>query len=202
MQLLGVAEARLLEPVALTLAALGVERALVVHGGGLDEVALHGETEAVRLTDGADRAADASRPRMPASNGRRSPRCAAAGPRRMRERLKALLMGYGTSAERRAVALNAGALLMTAGKAETLKEGVELALQRDRLGRGAARAERPGRDQQWLTGVLGAIVARKRADVAARLGGPVWKPARAGGADAGAACARRWRGRARASSWR
>ena len=48
-QLLGVAEARLLEPVAATLAALGVERALVVHGGGLDEVALHGETEAVRL---------------------------------------------------------------------------------------------------------------------------------------------------------
>ena len=28
------------------------KRALVVHGGGLDEVALHGETEAVRLTDG------------------------------------------------------------------------------------------------------------------------------------------------------
>ena len=48
-QLLGVAEPRLLEPVARTLAALGVERAMVVHGAGLDEVALHGETKAVRL---------------------------------------------------------------------------------------------------------------------------------------------------------
>ena len=51
-QLLGVAEPRLLRPVAETLRALGVERALVVHGSGLDEVALHGFTEAVRLTDG------------------------------------------------------------------------------------------------------------------------------------------------------
>ena len=72
-QLLGVAEPRLLEPVAPTLAALGVERALVVHGAGLDEVALHGETEAVRLARRRDRAADASRPRMPASSARRSP---------------------------------------------------------------------------------------------------------------------------------
>ena len=47
-QLLGVADPALLEPVATTLAGLGVERALVVHGAGLDEVALHGETEAIR----------------------------------------------------------------------------------------------------------------------------------------------------------
>ena len=43
------------------------------------------------------------------------------------ERLKALLMGHGTAAERDAVALNAGALLMTAGLADSLKHGVELA---------------------------------------------------------------------------
>ncbi|HEX8216968.1 MAG TPA: anthranilate phosphoribosyltransferase, partial [Allosphingosinicella sp.] len=51
-QLLGVADPKLLEPVALTLAALGVRDALVVHGSGLDEVALHGPTEAVRVTAG------------------------------------------------------------------------------------------------------------------------------------------------------
>ena len=38
-------------------------------------------------------------------------------------------MGFGTSAERRAVALNAGALLLAAGKAETLKQGVERSLE-------------------------------------------------------------------------
>lgn len=52
-QLLGVADPKLLEPVALTLAGLGTERALVVHGAGLDEVALHGETQAIAVENGA-----------------------------------------------------------------------------------------------------------------------------------------------------
>ncbi|HST37415.1 MAG TPA: anthranilate phosphoribosyltransferase [Allosphingosinicella sp.] len=137
-QLLGVAEERLLEPVALTLAALGVERALVVHGGGLDEVALHETTRAARLVDGRiERLTlapeDAGFERAPLACLR------GGGPEENAERLKSLLMGYGTSAERRAVALNAGALLMTAGKAETLKEGAELALRAIGSG-GALRA--------------------------------------------------------------
>ena len=82
-QLLGVAEERLLEPVALTLAALGVERAMVVHGGGLDEVALHDATRGGAAGGRPDRAARRWRPRTPASSGRRSPLCAAAGRRRM-----------------------------------------------------------------------------------------------------------------------
>jgi len=127
-QLLGVAEPRLLEPVAETLAALGVRRALVVHGDGLDEVALHGATEAVKLNEGGFERLTIA----PEDVGfERAPLAAirGGGPEENGERLKALLMGYGTTAERRAVALNAGALLMTAGKAATLKEGVDLAFQ-------------------------------------------------------------------------
>ena len=134
-QLLGVAEARLLEPVAAVLDGLGVRRALVVHGGGLDEIALHAETEAVRLTDGrierltiAPEQAGLARAPLTSLRG--------GGPEENAERLKALLMGHGTSAERSAVALNAGALLMTAGLAGDLKQGVELALVA--LGRGRA----------------------------------------------------------------
>jgi anthranilate phosphoribosyltransferase len=136
-QLLGVAEPRLLEPVAAVLAALGVQRALVVHGGGLDEIALHAETEAVRLTEGrterltiAPEQAGLARAPLVAIRG--------GGPEENAERLKALLLGYGTQAERNAVALNAGALLMTAGKAGDLKQGVELAIAA--LGSGRARA--------------------------------------------------------------
>jgi anthranilate phosphoribosyltransferase len=134
-QLLGVAEERLIEPVARTLAALGVERAMVVHGSGLDEVALHGETKAVRLTDGeiehlTVNPADVGFAPAPLAKIR------GGGPEENGERLKALLMGYGTRTEKQAVAINAGALLFTAGKAESLREGAERAMQI--LGSGAA----------------------------------------------------------------
>ena len=127
-QLLGVAEPRLLEPVAQVLAALGVEQAMVVHGAGLDEVALHGETRALRVDKGrfepilfTPEDAGLERAPLTALQG--------GGPEENAERLKALLMGHGTAAERRAVAINAGALLLTAGKAATLREGADLALQ-------------------------------------------------------------------------
>jgi len=139
-QLLGVAEARLLEPVAAVLHALGVERALVVHGAGLDEIALHGETEAIRLSRGAfERLTiapeDVGFERAPLAT------IQGGGPEENGQRLKALLLGYGTGAERRAVALNAGALLMTAGLAGDLKEGADLALQAIGSGRALARLD-------------------------------------------------------------
>ncbi len=127
-QLLGVADPALLEPVASTLAALGVRRALVVHGSGLDEIALHGETEAVRLRFGTLEAVtirpeDAGLERRPVQVLR------GGGPEENAERLKALLMGYGLAAETEVVALNTGALLLTAGLASDLREGVGMALQ-------------------------------------------------------------------------
>ena len=96
-QLLGVADPRLLEPVAQALAALGVEQALVVHGGGLDEVALHGETEAVRSPRAAGSSADVIAPEqagferapLAACSGRRPRgkcRAAEGAPQRLRDR--------------------------------------------------------------------------------------------------------------------
>lgn len=51
-QLLGVYSPALLEPMANTLNLLGCEKALVVHGAGTDEIALHGETHVVELNHG------------------------------------------------------------------------------------------------------------------------------------------------------
>jgi len=127
-QLLGVADPRLLEPVARTLAGLGVGQALVVHGAGLDEVALHDETDAIGISDGALEKLRIS----PEQAGlARAPLAALAGggPEENAERLQALLRGYGSAAENAAVALNAGALLMTAGLAATIAEGADLARQ-------------------------------------------------------------------------
>ena len=135
-QLLGVAEERLLEPVALTLAALGVERAMVVHGAGLDEIALHGETKAVRLAGGALEALtiapeDVGFARAPlgADPGRRAGgECRAAeGPAL---RLRHAGGDAGGGAQRRRPAVHRRA------RRETLREGVETALD-DRSAPGA-----------------------------------------------------------------
>ena len=64
------------------------------------------------------------------------------GPEENAERLKALLMGYGLAAETEVVALNTGALLMTAGLAPDLRDGVGMALQALASGEACRRLER------------------------------------------------------------
>lgn len=140
-QLLGVADPALLEPVARTLAALGVARALVVHGSGLDEIALHGETLAVRVRYGVLEPATI-RPEEAGLERRPVQVLRGGGPEENAERLKALLMGYGLAAETDVVALNAGALLLTAGLAGDLREGVAMAVQAIRSGDAFRRLER------------------------------------------------------------
>lgn len=51
-QLLGVYDKNLCRPMAETLKTLGAERAMIVHGEGTDEIALHGTTYVAELVDG------------------------------------------------------------------------------------------------------------------------------------------------------
>lgn len=132
-QLLGVADPRTIEHVARTLAALGCRQALVVHGTGHDEIVLHGETQAIRVTHGelehlTLRPEDAGIERRPVDA------VAGGGIEANAAGLAAVLKGEGPSAHIDAVALNAGALLMTAGLAPTFATGVALALNRLRQG--------------------------------------------------------------------
>ncbi len=121
-QLLGVADPTMLRRIAQTLDAVGVRQALVVHGSGLDEVALHGETRAIRLSDGEmteieltpEQAGIERAPLKVVTGGDVSENAT---------RLKLLLAGQGTQAENDIVILNSAALLMTAGKAVDLAEG-------------------------------------------------------------------------------
>lgn len=134
-QLLGVADPSKLTAIALTLDAMGVEQALIVHGSGLDEVALHGETLAVRLVRGQIE----EQVLTPEDAGlERAPLATAVGGDADENavRLKALLAGAGTRPEQDLTALNAAALLLTAGKAESLAKGAEQA--RDALASGEA----------------------------------------------------------------
>lgn len=134
-QLLGVAEPSLLRPIAETLAALGVERALVVHGSGLDEIALHGPTRAVRLAEGELDELEIT-PEQAGLERQPVEQIAGGDPAENAGRLRALLGGRGGSAERDVVAINAGALLLAAGQASDLRDGTGQALEA--IGSGAA----------------------------------------------------------------
>jgi anthranilate phosphoribosyltransferase len=133
-QLLGVPDPALLMPIAQTLRALGTERALVVHGSGLDEIAVHGFTRAVRLTDGELETLEIT----PEQAGlRRYPVEAVAGgnPADNARLLLDLLGGRGSQAQRAIVAINAGALLETAGIAADLRDGTQRAQESISSGR-------------------------------------------------------------------
>jgi anthranilate phosphoribosyltransferase len=135
-QLLGVPHPDLLVPIAETLRALGVERALVVHGSGLDEVAVHGFTHAVRLLDGELERLEIT----PEQAGvKRYPKDDIAGgePAENARLLVDILGGRGSEAHRSIVAINAGALLEIAGVAGDLREGTQMAL--DSITSGRAR---------------------------------------------------------------
>jgi anthranilate phosphoribosyltransferase len=136
-QLLGVADPKLLRPIAETLRALGVERALVVHGSGLDEIALHGFTNAVSL---ADRELEELEITPEQAGLDRMPKHQIAGgsPQENAQRLSGILSGVGRPADIAVVALNAGALLITAGKVADLKEGVGFAMEAMRSRRARA----------------------------------------------------------------
>jgi anthranilate phosphoribosyltransferase len=134
-QLLGVADPKMLRRIAQTLAAMGVEEALVVHGSGLDEVALHAETRALRLSGDEIEELEIT----PEDAGlERAPLKVVTGGdvAENAARLKSLLAGNASRAEEDIVILNAAALLMTAGKAVDLREGAERA--RDALASGRA----------------------------------------------------------------
>lgn len=136
-QLLGVADPKLLRPIAETVRALGVERALVVHGSGLDEVALHGFTKAVSLQAGRLEELEitpeqAGLDRMPVDA------IAGGSPKENARRLADILSGVGGPADIAVVALNAGSLLMTAGNVTSLSEGVGYAMDAMRSRRARA----------------------------------------------------------------
>ncbi|RIX27102.1 anthranilate phosphoribosyltransferase [Sphingomonas edaphi] len=132
-QLLGVADPERLMPIARTLEAMGTERALVVHGSGLDEVALHGPTTAIRLTNGTFEQIEITP--EDAGISRAEPDTITGGaPEENAKRLKNLLNGRGNDAERDIVRLNAAALLVTAGVASDLRDGAGMALEAIRSG--------------------------------------------------------------------
>ncbi|WP_341501347.1 anthranilate phosphoribosyltransferase [Gallaecimonas sp. GXIMD4217] len=125
-QLMGVYHESLLPLVADTLMQLGRDRALVVHGSGLDELALHGPTRIIEIKDGKQIEHELTPQRL----GLEEQALAAirgGDANHNACRLKNLLEGREYGAYVDAVALNAAALLYLDEKAATLVEGLAAA---------------------------------------------------------------------------
>jgi anthranilate phosphoribosyltransferase len=140
-QMMGIYDPALCEPAARTLQLLGRRVALVLHGSGLDEVALHGPTTGVLVRDAELRHITIT----PSEAGLRSASIealAGAGPEENAAWLLALLEGKGMDAHADAVALNAGTLAWATGHAPTLRAAVTLAREALAGGGGRKRLER------------------------------------------------------------
>jgi anthranilate phosphoribosyltransferase len=137
-QLTGAFSRALIRPMAETLAALGSDRAWLVHGGdGTDELSIAGVSFVAALEDGRVtefeiHPEDAGLPVHPFEA------IIGGTPQENGTAFDALLDGQ-TGAYRDAVLLNAAAALLIAEKAGSLQQGVEMA--RESIDSGAARAK-------------------------------------------------------------
>ena len=125
-QLMGVYSPELVRPIAETMVQMGLKRAAVVHGSGLDEVAIHGDTLVAEIKDGEiveytltpqDFGLD-SYPLQAIEGG---------DPQENRLIIENILTGKGTSAQVAAVAVNVALLLRMFGF-EDLKANAQQAI--------------------------------------------------------------------------
>ena len=127
MELMGVYDQALVEPLAQVMANLGVNRGMVVYGqDSLDEISMCAPTSVCEIRDGKFTSYEIT----PEQFGyERCEKGALTGgtPAENAEITKAILKGEEKGPKRQAVCLNAGAALYIAGKAASIEEGVKLA---------------------------------------------------------------------------
>ncbi len=126
-ELMGVYAPELLKPIAQVHQQLGMKRVMVVFGSGLDEIALHGETQVAELIDGEIKEYTLT----PADFGVDSyPIESILGGDAAENKviIEKILQGKGTAAQQAAVAVNVSALLVLNGMADNFKAGTKMAM--------------------------------------------------------------------------
>lgn len=126
-QIMGIAQPSMGQIIVETMKDLGRSRALVVHGAGTDEIAVHGETqvwelrdgeiEHYRITPGDLGLATHSLEDLRGGDGEENAR-----------HMRTTFAGGGPAAHRDAVAATAGAMFYLYGAADTMRDGVDKAL--------------------------------------------------------------------------
>jgi anthranilate phosphoribosyltransferase len=136
-QLIGVYDRDWTQPLAEALGRLGTDRAWVVHGDGLDEIAISGPTRVAILEDGKVSVRDIG----PEDAGLSWSPVSAISGGTADENAAALLrlLDGETGAYRDIVLINSAAALVIAGKASNLKEGAQLAASAIDIGEAKAK---------------------------------------------------------------
>lgn len=124
--LIGVYSPELVRPIAEALRVLGYEQAAVVHGGGMDEVAIHAPTEVAELRDGEISVYSLDH-RDFGLNKYALSDLEGGTPDENRDILSRLLQGKGEAAHASAVAANVAVLMRLFGQ-ECLKENAQRAM--------------------------------------------------------------------------
>ncbi len=139
-QIIGVYDEKLITPIAEALKILGKKAAWVVHGSGMDEMALHGSTEVVELNNGELNKFTVS----PKDFGlEQYPLDAIKGgsPEENAANIKQVLSGQGEAAHNAAIAINTAPLVLLNGLADDLKEATNLVLEQLKSGKALATLE-------------------------------------------------------------
>ncbi len=134
-QVLGVFSRNFVAPLAGVLQALGTKRALVVHGDGMDDLTVSGETHVTEVFEDELKSYTLTPEEVGLRRYRRDDLLGGDGTENART-LREILAGKVQGAKRDVVLLNAGAGLYISDKARSIKEGVELA--RDLIDSGKA----------------------------------------------------------------
>lgn len=142
MQLLGVYDEYLVEPLAQVLINLGVRRGMVVYGQDkLDEISLSAPTTVCEFKDGWFKSYTI-KPEDFGFNSCSKQELVGGTPQENAAITLAILQGKEKGAKRNTVLLNAGAALYIGGKADSFNNGVQLAAQLIDSGRALATLEK------------------------------------------------------------
>lgn len=142
MQLLGVYDEYLVEPLAQVLINLGIRRGMVVYGQDkLDEISLSAPTTVCEFKDGWFKSYTI-KPEDFGFNSCSKQELVGGTPQENAAITLAILQGKEKGAKRNTVLLNAGAALYIGGKADSFNDGVQLAAQLIDSGRALATLEK------------------------------------------------------------
>ncbi len=139
-QVVGVYDADLVPVVARALARMDVERALVVHGSGMDEIAVHGET-VVSEVDGDVIKEYTLTPGNLGLQKHDIADVAGGSPAENAADMRGIITGETTGPKRDIILANAGAALYVAGEVDSIAEGVERARHGIEDGEATAKLE-------------------------------------------------------------